>query len=51
MMAITRLSRLNQAIGSDALGVATAMLSSLVPSALSALVGWFAKDDPERPPR
>ena len=51
MMVITRPSRLNKAMGLDALGVATATLSRLVPSALSALVGWFAEDDPEPPPR
>ena len=51
MVAITRPSRLDQAIGSDALGVATAALSKVVPRAIRAVAGWFSGDQGDRSPR
>ncbi len=41
MMAAVRPSRMDQAVGSDSLGVATAALFSLVPPAGRAIAGWF----------
>ena len=45
MMAAVRPSRMDQAVGSDSLGVATAALFSLVPPAVRAIAGWFAGDE------
>ena len=51
MRAIARPSRLDQAIGSDALGVATTALSMVVPRAIRAVAGWFSGDQDDRVPR
>ena len=42
-------SDIRQAAGSDALGISTAALSMLIPSALDAVAGWFAGDDNPTP--
>ena len=43
-MAITKPTRLNQAVGSDVLGVATAALFVLAPRAIRTVAGWFSGD-------
>ena len=50
MMAATRPSKLDQAIGSDGLGVATLALFQLVPPALRVIAGWFSGDQDDRRP-
>ena len=49
MLAAVRPSDIRQAAGSDALGISTAALSMLIPSALDAVAGWFAGDDNPTP--
>ena len=50
MMAATRPSKLDQAVGSDVLGVATASLFALIPPAIRTVAGWFSGDENQRPP-
>jgi hypothetical protein len=49
MLSVVTPSDLRQAAGSDALGIATAALSMLVPAAVKAVAGWFAGDDDQTP--
>ena len=44
MTAAVRPARLDQAVGSDALGVASAALFALIPPAIRAVGGWFSGD-------
>ena len=48
MMAAARPARLDQAVGSDVLGVATAALFALVPPAVRAVAGWFSGNEEVR---
>ena len=50
MMAAVRPSRMDQAVGSDSLGVATAAAFALVPVAIRAVAGWFSGDEDVRGP-
>ena len=50
MMAAARPARLDQAVGSDVLGVATAALFALVPPAVRAVAGWLSGDEEVRGP-
>ena len=50
MMAAVRPSRMDQAVGSDSLGVATAAAFALVPVAIRTVAGWFSGDEDVRGP-
>ena len=49
MLAAVTPSDFQQAAGADAVGIATAALSMLAPTAIDALAGWFAGDDDQTP--
>ena len=50
MVAVARPSRLDQAVGSDVLGVVTSALFMLAPRAIQAVAGWFSGGEDERAP-